>query len=105
MTHAGNFLFIRHYLETVLENDKKEVASLQEILEANENVIKTITHLSSKNRTIISCSSFIILVSEFDSIANQTSKVEEVKSLATNITSVSVDSCDSTQLSSLENSL
>ena len=96
--------FSSHQPTTALPKNEvlEKISNLQDMSNAIDEVTTTIESITSRKiLKSTDCSDFIDWVTEFNSIANQISKVNEIISLASKITSASVDSCTGTELSSL----
>ena len=79
----------------------EKISTLQQMSDAIDDVTTTIESISTRKISKTSCSDFIELVTQFNSIASQISKIDELLSLASTISSASIDSCSDAELSDL----
>ena len=100
-----------HLFTTQCSNDqcsnaelKEKISKLESMTDAIDDVTETIDSVTSRRQTkSLSCSAFIDLLEKFESIADQTSKLDRILSISDNIKSNSnnIESCSTSQISLL----
>ena len=100
-----------HLFTTQCSNDqcsnaelKEKITKLESMTDAIDDVTETIDSVTSRRQTkSLSCSAFIDLLEKFESIADQTSKLDRILSISNNIQSNSnnIESCSISQISLL----
>ena len=82
---------------------KEKISTLSSMLSSVDDVTEKVnTVLNDKRKSSMTCQSFVGLVSSFESIADDTQSLENITTLAANITKNTVETCSVSDKSKLE---
>ena len=87
---------------------RNKISALSSILNSvdsiNTKITAVIRSATGRSSSIISCSSFISLVSQFLAISSDASEADTISELAATLTAATVDSCSAAEVDSLQDS-
>ena len=87
---------------------RNKISALSSILNSVDSINTKITAIirsaTARSSSIISCSSFVSLVSQFLAISSDASEADTISELAATLTAATVDSCSAAEVASLQDS-